>query len=270
MKRTYRISCIVAIILLLTGCSGGEGEGMKIKIGKIKVNDFNYEKKFEEEIEIEECSTIEKICAIVDVGNIDISYDGDDKMKVFAQYNVQTMTQKDMDDIINLLEIRTVVESDNISFTIAPEGIEENAWEWIRQRSEDKINLSVDLHISLPKKVYEYEVRVDTGSVMARDLEGAFKIQTDTGNIDINNIAINGSSSFFTNTGNIELALKESEIMGEIDIEVCTDTGNIGLDFGGMQYSTTEVKEDATEKNIEILGKCRVYASTDTGFISVK
>jgi hypothetical protein len=37
-----------------------------------------------------------------------------------------------------------------------------------------------------------------------------------------------------------------------------------------MQYSITDVKEDATEKDIEILGKCRVYASTDTGFISVK
>ena len=119
MKRKYMINCIMAIILLLTGCSGGESEGMKINIGRIKVNDFNYEKKFEEEIEIEECSKIEEICVIVDVGNIDISYDSDDKMKVFAQYNVQTMTQKDMDDIINLLEIRTVVESDNITFTIA-------------------------------------------------------------------------------------------------------------------------------------------------------
>jgi hypothetical protein len=169
-----------------------------------------------------------------------------------------------------LLEIRTVVESDNITFTIAPEGIEENAWEWTRQMSKDKINLSVDLHISLPKKVNEYKVRVDTGSVTARNLEGAFKIQTDTGNININNIAINESSCFCTNTGNIELAIKENEKMREIDIEVCTDTGNIDLDFGGMQYSITDVKEDATEKDIEILGKCRVYASTDTGFISVK
>ncbi len=255
----------VALITMLTSCSGANG--MNVKVTKL-----DYKKEFEENREINEGNSLNEIEVSIDVGNVNVSHSTDDTFKISVTYNASAKSEKDLEDIMNSVELSTVQEDNHIGISIVKKDSDENVWDWLDKNMENNYNLSADINIAVPKTVSEYTINNDTGNISLENLEGIFCAVTDTGNVYAREIVFQDKSTLQTDTGNIELKLDEKSVVNKSDVTISTDTGNIVIALNDSRFEELEREGDGVsmKRVIEVESKCKIHATTDTGSITIR
>lgn len=256
------------------GCSGDDD--MKIKLGDIKIStkvdvlNFDYLKEFEQEKELKDDSLIKELKIMLNVGNVKVFQNHNDKIQISVVYNVSTMDKKDFECILNLTELKVTQENGTLGISINKKDSNENIWDWLEETMKKKYNLSANISIGLPRTFEKYDICVDTGSITIEKLEGSFKLKTDTGNLLADEIVFRDECVLKTDTGNIEVGLKEKGANNEANIKIYADTGNIFLLTNDMEYENILNNKKSTRKNIRINNKWEICAEIDTGQIIIK
>lgn len=122
-------------------------------------------------------------------------------------------------------EVSLVSDQGTLTILIHPQGKKNvDLWDWAKK--QHKISkLLVDYTIYVPEQVNAYQIHSNVGSITMNKPQGSLKLQTDVGNIQVQEAKIAGESSIVVNTGELDMSIDKQSKFSSLKAKV--ELGNI-------------------------------------------
>lgn len=209
----------------------------------------------------------------IDMGNVNVSYGKNDTAAVKVKYTASGYKKDVLDEILQTVGIDYTMEKDTLQVSIVNKNTEKNIWDWLHDKYH-YYNLSVELDVTLPETVNEFNIDNSLGNISLNSVKGVFDIKNSLGNIDLNNVAFTGESEIEADLGKIDCSLSK-DIKESSEVTMNNSLGDIHIDTNSLSY--TENNDDSDEnwggsasKTILIKKLCEMNLDVDLGKITVK
>ncbi|WP_055109185.1 DUF4097 family beta strand repeat-containing protein [Paenibacillus ihumii] len=210
------------------------------------------------------------------VGNILISgYEGNE-IRVNATIWFAKLTMpENRQQILDQAEV-SVIEKDGQLRVVAHPKDDQNTslWKWAHKKYGIS-DFMIDYAIEVPASLDNYDISNDVGIVELHDLAGSFDIQSDVGQIRLDNARIAGESSIRTSTGSVEIHILEMNEQSRLNAK--TEVGNIEFNLDDAVQCTLVTKSEVggiigTQKGTTEIngGGGEILLQSEIGTIAVK
>ena len=201
------------------------------------------------------------------VGSINLSSAEGEKAEIQVKYRYQGFSQKVVDEIGEHISCKAETEDDKLVISIIDKESGKLFSYWKNNNSKAS-EVTVDLDVKLPKKFDKFDVTSDVGSITIDSLTGSFDVRCDVGNIEMSSIELLGDSEIVSDVGDISLEITK---VGECDVKLNSDVGNISIDTGALKYDSDDdgSKPVGAKKEILIDGKCNMKLECDVGEVTI-
>lgn len=230
---------------------------------------------------VEKSSSIDKTISAADgavslntsnqVGNIDVAYGEGKTANVSAAVKLASSQNISFDDILKNIDINLYEKGNTIYVAAVYKPTNENIWSWIKKASANT-DLSINLTITVPESINNFSVNSKVGNISISNPKGLLNLQTDVGNIDVQNPSLIGLSTLKTDVGNINCTFDNKQSASG-SMKADTDTGNIRVKTGGGVHAEkqyTDKKVVGSSSAITVDDNFVISAKTDVGNISVE
>ncbi len=259
IKIILMVSLLLAILFLAVGCDNMLSEM------------FNKDEVIEGTIEksIDDISNISTVDVEVDIGDIDISY-GIDDFVIKADYTIKSKTKIDMTEIIDQIEIQSIVKDENLKINIVKKDDEFNLWDWINENYKD-LDFYVNLDILVPKKTNKFTLYSHLGDINLNCINGEIIAKTDLGDIIADKVRFNGKCFIQSGMGDIECKLGPT-INKDCKVNIYTSMGDIIINSNKQNYKTIDTYEKmmSIKETILVDDLCTITAETCMGDLTFK
>ncbi|MDF2543653.1 MAG: putative rane protein, partial [Herbinix sp.] len=190
-----------------------------------------------------------------------------------VDYEATGEEEEQLDAILDQVDIETTVEDNQLQILFVKKDSDQNIWRWMKNEYKDSnYNLSVNLDITIPKTIKEFDLTTNLGDLSLNQVEGAIDAYTALGSITAKNVLFTGDSKLETSLGDINCSFDRST-KDKSELKLKTDLGNVKIDTNGLSVDYTEEKTEAMlTDSTELLigGVSKLKADTALGKISVK
>ena len=259
-RNTALIIAIVAIVAILFCCClavVGLVLGGVLSVPWSVVSDMRVEatEKLEESFSVSAPATL---TVKVDVGDVVIRTGDGNKVHVYAVKHAWGQDRQRAEEYLEDFEVN-IDQPTNSEVTIEAETSR-------RLRNLGRTP-SVDLEIAVPRDT-RIDLVVNVGDVTVTGVQGAFEIESNVGDVTLQDVRFEGDSRIENNVGNIELRLP-ADIAFAFSAE--SNVGDIRVDFDIQnERSEKKVVGGAVEGEIGTPPTAHVELETGTGDIKIR
>lgn len=223
MKKTPILKVIIvaaALSLLAAGCTA---QGFSFNFS----SNNNIRQEDETTVSVE-LNSAKSLYIENQTGNVTLGKSSDNNVTVKTKIRVEGQVTEEVEKVLK--EMKTYAETKDGKLEIravCSDG--SDFWRW-KQDHYRMLNVSINFDVSIPQNLDSYKLRLITGNINFKDLNGALDIENITGNITVDNAKLGGQSHIQLITGNVDV---DGSIADADRLDINNTTGNITLRLPG-------------------------------------
>jgi hypothetical protein len=242
-------------------------------LNEFKGNWGTYKKSTKDELTIKDVKA-KSFQIDINMGNVKVGYGTNDTAIVKAKYTTYGNKKDEIDKILQAVDIDYSMKNDKLQILFVDKNTKKNIWNVVYDKYKNQ-NLSVDLDITLPESVNNFDIDNKLGYIGLNSVKGAFDINAALGNIDLKDITFIGKSEIKADMGKIDCSLSK-DIKEKSKVKMDNSLGNIRIDMNSLSYKGGKkdrsygYKRGIDSRKIVIGNLCEMDLYVDMGEISIK
>lgn len=248
---------LILIALLMTACSVNVGGDRVNFNGNVSLDKGTY--LTDEQDMTRSAVDVEMLDISNNAGNISVKKSTSSDISIKVIKRVKGTDEDVKKEIMENIDIAVDGSGNKLSvYPSTKDGKKDDLWKWA-ERMYKGAQVNIDFELEVPENIKVYEVNNNAGNISFDAIAGELDIVQNAGDINLNEVALTGTSSIRINAGNVII---DADISKAKKLSIVNTAGNVKLEMPKNSAFDLEAKMTAGNISGDFLSGTKINSGT--------